>query len=358
MFDLMRTMKDPINLSIGQAHYEPPEAVMEAAIRAIRDGHNRYTTTQGLPALRAAIGERLETRYGVRPESVFVTSGVSGGLMLAHLALFDAGDEVLLPDPYFVMYANMLELVGAKARYYDLYPADGRRAWHPDPDEIESLIGPETRAILINSPSNPTGGMLDRAELQRIAAIAKKHDLWILSDEIYNHFHYGRSFESMITLMPEHEKTIVFGGFSKTYGVPGWRLGYVAGPEDALEAMKMLQQYTFVCAPAPLQYGALAAIDVDVSRYRDEYERKRDLVYRTLSDHYDLVPSEGSFYSFPRYPDGLEEEAFLARCLERKLLVVPGSAFSHRATHFRLSFAASDEQLRAGLEILRDVAGG
>lgn len=356
MFDLIRTMKDPINLSIGQAHYEAPEAAIEAATRAMREGENRYTTTQGLPALNAAITDRLERRYGHRPASVFMTSGVSGGLLLAHFALLDPGDEVLLPDPYFVMYTNMLELVGAKASFYETYPRASGRAWHPDLSEIEARITDRTKAILINSPSNPTGGMLDEAELRALSALAKKHDLWILSDEIYSHFHYGRSFESMISRMPEHDKIIVLGGFSKTYGMPGWRLGFVAGPEDALEAMKTVQQYTFVCAPAPLQHGALAAMSVDVSAYRDEYERKRDLVYEELHELYDMVPSEGSFYAFPAYPAGIGEEEFLRRCLERRLLIVPGSAFSRRATHFRLSFAASDAMLREGLAVLRDIA--
>ncbi|MCA8971573.1 MAG: pyridoxal phosphate-dependent aminotransferase, partial [Planctomycetes bacterium] len=358
MFDLIRTMKDPINLSIGQAHYEAPPEAIEAATAAMRHGENRYTTTQGIPELIQRVSDRLEGRYGFRPPSVFMTSGVSGGLLLAHLSLFDPGDEILLPDPYFVMYTNMLELVGAKAAFYETYPSDdpkdGRAAWHPDLAEIEARITDKTRAILINSPSNPTGGMLDRNELQGLAALARKHDLWILSDEIYSHFHYGRSFESMITRMPDHEKTIVFGGFSKTYGMPGWRLGFVAGPEDALEAMKTIQQYTFVCAPAPLQYGALAAMSIDVSRYRDEYEQKRDLVYEQLHDLYPMVPSEGSFYAFPAYPQGMSEEVFIERCLERRLLIVPGSAFSRRATHFRLSFAASDEMLREGLRVLRE----
>ena len=364
MFDLIRTMKDPINLSIGQAHFEAPREVQEAAIEAIRAGHNRYTTTQGIPELSAAILERLDARYGHRPASAFVTSGVSGGLLLAHLALLDPGDEVLLPDPYFVMYANMLEFVEAKACYYDCYPdPEGqRKAWHPDIAELETLVGPKTRAILLNSPSNPTGGMLSEQELREITAFARRHDLWILSDEIYSHFHYGSSFESMVSRMPEYEKVIVFGGYSKTFAIPGWRLGFVAGPEDALDAMQMLQQYSFVCAPTPLQYGALAAMGLEMESYRAEYEHKRDLVFEGLREHYDLVPSEGSFYSFPAYPSGpsfptgMPEKDFVARCLERKLLIVPGSAFSRRATHFRLSFAASDEMLREGLQVLREIA--
>ncbi len=361
MFDLIRTMEDPINLSIGQADYDAPEPVKEAAIEAIRGGLNRYTVTEGRPALNAAIADRLEQRYGHRPESVFMTSGVSGGLLLSHLALLDPGDEVLLPDPYFVMYKNVLALVGAVPRYYDLYPpvdaGDGRRPWHPDLGQLEREITDRTRVILLNSPSNPTGGMLTGAELDQIGEIARRHDAWIFSDEIYSHFVYDDAMQSMITRMPRYSRILVFGGFSKTFGVPGWRLGFVAGPTDVLEAMKLLQQYTFVCAPAPLQQGALAALELDMSATRDAYRRKRDRVFEVLSSAYKLVPSEGSFYAFPEYPAGMEEASFIAACLEQKLLVVPGSAFSRRATHFRISFAASDAMLERGLEVLRDIAG-
>ena len=156
----------------------------------------------------------------------------------------------------------------------------------------------------------------------------------------------------------DYERVIVLGGFSKTYGVPGWRLGWVAGATQVLESMKLLQQYTFVCAPSPLQRGAFAAFELDMGPRLDEYRAKRDRVYEGLSGLYNLVPSEGSFYSFVEYPAGIEEGAFIERCLERKLLVVPGSAFSARATHFRLSFAADDEMLDKGLAILREIAEG
>lgn len=357
MFDLIRTMRDPINLSIGQADYDAPDAVKEAAVEAIRAGRNRYTVTQGRPELIEAIKARLARDYGYGPEGLFITSGVSAGLLLTHLALINPGDEVLLPDPYFVMYRNVLEIVGAVPRFYDLYPTPSRRTWHPDFDQLESLINERTRAILLNSPSNPTGGLLDEGELAQVCALAERAGLWVIADEIYSHFVYDRPMCSMVSHMRRWRRTIVLGGFSKTYGVPGWRLGFVAGPSDVLEAMLLLQQYTFVCAPAPLQAGALAALDVDMSAYRDAYRRKRDRVHAALADHYDLVPSEGSFYAFPAYPRGMSENAFIEKCLEHDLLVVPGSAFSRRDTHFRLSFAASDEMLDRGLEVLRQIAG-
>ncbi|MDP6424399.1 MAG: pyridoxal phosphate-dependent aminotransferase [Planctomycetota bacterium] len=358
MFDLIRTMDDPINLSIGQADYDPPEEVKEAACAAIRGNLNRYSVTEGRPALNGLIVEWLEQTFGARPDGLFSTSGVSGGLLLAHLALINAGDEVLLSDPSFVIYKNLLECVGAKARYYNLYPTDGGRAWHPDFDQVASLVNDRTKAIVLNSPSNPTGGVLDEGELAAFRAIAERHGLWLFADEIYSHFAYDAPFSSMITHMADWERTMVFGGFSKTYGVPGWRLGWVAGPGPILERMKAVQQYTFVCPPTPLQHGAMAALSVDMTAKRDEYRKKRDRVAEELSKCYELTPSEGSFYAFPAYPRGFDEESFIGACLERKLLVVPGSSFSRQATHFRLSFAVSDEMLDRGIDVLREIAGG
>jgi len=361
MFELVATMEEPINLSIGQADYDAPDAVKEAAIKAIRDGHNRYTVTQGLPELNTKTLDTLEADYGIRPQAVLMTSGVSGGLLLSALALLDPGDKVLLSDPYFVMYTNVLELVGAEPVFFDLYPKEPGGGWRPDVDQIAELVDERTKAILINTPGNPTGGVFDADELAAITRIAEKHGTWILSDEIYSHFVYDGPFHSVISSMADYERTIVLGGFSKTYGIPGWRVGFAVGPSEVIDAMKLLQQYTFVCCPAPLQYGALAALSLDMSEQREAYRKKRDLVAEMLGGSdgkgpFDVVPSQGSFYSFPAYPAGMPEQRFIEACLERKILVVPGSAFSSRATHFRLSFAASDDTLREGLSGLREIA--
>ncbi len=356
MFDLIATMKDPINLSIGQADYDAPEEMKEAAIRAIRAGYNRYTPTQGLKVLGERVLDHLEARRGARPESVLMTSGVSGGLLLSMMALLDPGDEVLIPDPYFVMYRNVLALVGAEVRTYDLYPKRDGEGWRPDLEEMAARVGPRTKAILCNSPSNPTGGMLREEDIDRILTLAEAHGLWVLSDEIYDHFSYDFPFASFVPRMERWNRCLVFGGFSKTWGVPGWRLGWAVGPEDVLDAMKLLQQYTFVCCPAPLQHGALAAFDLDMSAHLKAYRRKRDLVYEGLKEDFRIERPEGSFYAFPAYPEGWSEKDFLEAALERKLLIVPGSAFSNRNTNFRLSFAAPDDKLAEGIEILRDLA--
>ncbi len=355
MFELVSSMKDPINLSIGQADYDAPAEMKEAAIQAIQEGKNRYTVTQGIPALVEGVLDHIEKREGFRPESAFMTSGVSGGLLLTCLALLDPGDLVLLPDPFFVMYKNVLEMVGAKVAYLDLYPKEPGSGWQPDPQEIKQLFAKEPKLLILNSPSNPTGGVLPAETLDLFTDLASKYGTWILSDEIYDHFSYDGPLPSMIPRMQKYERCIVLGGFSKTWGVPGWRLGWAMGPEALLDKMKLLQQYTFVCCPTPLQYGALAGIGLDMSQELDAYRKKRDMVFEGLRDLYELEKSQGSFYAFPAYPKGWEEKNFLQACLEKRLLIVPGSAFSRKATHFRISFAASDETLQKGIEVLRSL---
>jgi aspartate aminotransferase/aminotransferase len=350
IFELMASMEDPINLSIGQAHFDPPEALVEAACKAIRDGHNRYTVTQGLPELNARILDRVEARYAHRPEASLVTSGVSGGLVLGFLALLDPGDEILLPDPGFTMYAQLAQLFGAKVKFYDLYPD-----WQLKPDEIAALIGPRCKAILLNSPSNPTGGVLSESSLAKVAAIAAEHGAFIISDEIYDEFVYVDEYASAVG---RHERVLQLSGFSKTYGVPGWRLGYATGPAELLDAMKTIQQFSFVCAPAPFQVAvAEAAFELDMSSYIREYRGKRDRIVGELHKAYQLVPPQGSFYAFPSLPGEVPEAEFMDAALAARLLVVPGSAFSRRDSHFRISFAVTDEKLGEGIRGLNDLVG-
>jgi aspartate aminotransferase/aminotransferase len=349
IFELMATMDDPINLSIGQAHYDPPEELIEAACKAMREGHNRYTMTEGVAGLADRILDSVATRYGRRPESCFVTSGVSGGIMLSFLALLDVGDEILLPDPNFMMYRHLANITGATIRYYGLYPK-----FHLDLAEIESLVTDKTKIIFLNSPSNPTGGVLSREEIEGVVRAAERVGAFIISDEIYDAFVYEDHYASPVAM---YDRTIQLSGFSKTYGIPGWRLGYATGPTEVLEAMKTLQQFSFVCAPAPMQHALLeVAFDLDMSSYTEDYRNKRNRLVADLDPAFRLVPPGGSFYAFPEIPNGASEEGFMEACFERKLLVVPGSAFSTRATHFRLSFAVSDEDLSRGIHALNDVA--
>ena len=344
IFQLAADMEDPINLSIGQAHFDTPEVVKEAAIRAIRDGCNKYTVTQGLPELNERIRASIEKRSGRCPEASLVTSGVSGGLLLSYLALFDPGDSILLPDPHFVIYRVLAELLGVEARFYDLYPD-----FRISEARLEAAIDERTKAILLNSPSNPTGAVATADELEAVARVARRHDLLVIADEIYDAFVYDAPYRSIVEF---YDRVLLLGGFSKTYGVPGWRLGYALGSPDLIDVMETLQQFSFVCAPTPAQHGAIAALDVDMTPWIQSYRGKRRRVVEGLSGSFELVTPGGSFYTFPKAPRGHTGTSFAEEALRHNLLTVPGTAFSRVDTHFRLSFAVEDDRLEKGIEIL------
>ncbi|GJM22390.1 MAG: aminotransferase [Planctomycetota bacterium] len=350
IFELVSSMEDPINLSIGQAHFDVPDAVKEAAIEAIREGFNRYTVTQGLPELNDAVLARLHERYGYQGRESLITSGVSGGLMLGFMGLLDPGDRVLLPDPYFTMYPVLAGMVSAEVDTYDCYPGT------PLTEELlEAQLHPKTRLILINSPSNPTGRTLTAPELRAVGAVAERHDLIVMSDEIYDDFVYDGPFESAAKYI-EPERLLLLGGFSKTYGMPGWRMGWAAGPVALIDAMRKMQQFSFVCAPSIAQKACLVALQTSMDHEIESYRRKREMLMAGLSEHYEIACPGGSFYMFPALPAGVGGAAFSERALERNLLIVPGKAFSARDTHFRLSFAAEDAVLERGIVALRELA--
>ena len=345
VFALAARMQTPVNLSIGQPDYDVDEAVKAVAIDAIQGGFNKYTQTWGIEELREACSAYYELTFGVPLKNVMITSGVSGGLYLALLATIDPGDEVLFADPYFVMYKHLVNLLGGKAVPVNTYPH-----FKLTPDLIEAAITPKTKMLIVNSPSNPTGVVLSKAELQALADVAKKHGLIVISDEIYEGLIYDDERASMAGMC---DKLIVLNGFSKAAGMTGWRVGYAAGPDDIIQAMNTLQQYTFVCAPSFAQKAAVKALEQDYSGKIDAYRKKRDLVYKGLRDAgFTVERPGGAFYIFPKAPveDG---DAFVAKAIENNLLVIPGSVFSDKKTHFRISFAAEDRVIEQGLEILR-----
>jgi len=349
VFDLAADLENPVNLSIGQPHFDVPEPVKEAAIAAIRDGKNSYTQTQGAPELREKVRAYLaENRGGWTGEALLITSGTSGGIMLALLVSVEAGDEVVIPDPYFVMYKHLVNLCGARPVFLDTYPT-----FKIDPGRLEKAITPRTKLILLNSPNNPTGAVYTADELGEIAAVLDRHGVYAVSDEIYEFFAYDGEFRSLVEFYPE--RTLLLGGFSKTWSMTGWRLGYAAGPADVIGEMTKLQQFSFVCAPSMVQYAGIAALDVDPSVYRDEYRRKRDLIYEGLKNHFEVERPGGAFYIFPKVPWG-DDERFVKRAIESGLLIIPGSVFSEKHTHFRISYAAGDETIRRGVELLTEMA--
>lgn len=346
VFDLGATLHDPVNLSIGQPDFPVPERVREAAKRAIDQGWNRYTPTQGIGPLRERIAAKLGEENGldVRPDDVLVTSGSSGGIFLAFATLLDPGDEIVIPDPYFVMYRQLAAFFGVKAVLVDTYPD-----FQLDPERIEAAITPRTKAIVVNSPNNPTGAVYAEPALREVARVAERHGIVVISDEVYEPFVYdGARHFSIGSVYPD---TITLNALSKSHSMTGWRLGYAAGPSAILEKMKELQQYTFVCAPSFAQVAAITALEDGPAEEAGSYARRRDLIYEGLCARFEVTKPQGAFYIMPKV-DEENAAAFVERAIARNVLVIPGSVFSARRTHIRLSFATSEEQIVKGVEVL------
>ncbi len=350
VFDLAATMKDPINLSIGQPDFDVPEPLKALAMHAIDEGFNRYTMTQGIPELRAGVVRTLRAAGRVPADDaldVTITAGTSGGLLLAILALVNPGDEVLFADPYFVMYKHLVNLIGATPVFIDTYPDFTLTA-----ERVRRALTPRSKLLIVNSPSNPTGVVLSPDVLRGIAEVCNAHGIWVLSDEIYSAFCYDTPFCSIFPLL---ERGLLLDGFSKSHAMTGWRVGYAVGPRAVIQAMNKVQQYTFVCAPSMAQKAAVAALEHDMGTPRAAYRRKRDLVYDSLRGQYELGKPGGAFYAFVRAP-GDNATAFVQRAIAHNLLVIPGAVFSERDTHFRLAYTASDETIQRGLAVLRELA--
>lgn len=350
-FELAGRLKDPCDLSIGMPDYDAPDAVKEAAIAAIRAGKNRYTPSSGLPELRERLIADVKKTSGV-DAAVLITSGVSGGLTLALLAMTDPGDEIIFLDPYFVSYVHLVNMLGGRPVPVSSYPDFAFSV-----ERVRAAITPRTKAILINSPGNPTGRVMSRAEVQSAADLARDHDLLLISDEIYDKLCYDGENVSPLALAPEN--TVVLRGFGKTYGMTGWRMGYAAGPKAVIDEMTKLHQYTYVCAPSTAQVATLAALDADVSHHQRDYAKKRDLVCSLLEPSFEIVRPGGGFYVFPRVPRRFANgTSFAEAAAAENVLVIPGGIFSAQDTHFRISYATTDAMIRRGCEVMCRLARG
>jgi aspartate/methionine/tyrosine aminotransferase len=349
VFDLAAKMTDPINLSIGQPDFDVPEPIKEAARRHIDAGKNGYAPTQGMPPLREKLQRIVDQQYGHADRKVLVTSGTSGGLVLLMLSTVNPGDEVILFDPYFVSYEPLVKLVGGKCVLIDTHPD-----FQIDVNRVREAITPRTKLILFNSPANPTGVVGSEQVVKDLAQLAAEKNVLLVSDEIYSRF----CFDGPLASPAKHNpSTLVIDGFSKTYGMTGWRVGYIHGPAELIDGMTKLQQYTFVCAPQPFQWAGVEALDFEMQPYIDAYRKKRDYVVEQLSRDYELAVPGGAFYAYPKAPRG-SGSAFVEEAIAQQLLVIPGKIFSQRDTHFRLSFAASDKTIERGVEVLKRLARG
>jgi len=351
VFALAAELKDPVNFSIGQPDFDVPDALKEEAIKAIKAGHNKYSQTAGDRLLREKITERIKNEFGWERPAVLVASGVSGGLLLAFMALINPGDEVIIPDPYFVMYKHLVNMLGGRCVFADSYPD-----FELPVEKIAEAITSKTKLIIVNSPCNPTGVVYSDEQMKALAEVAAEKEIIVMTDEIYEKFCYDGKCPSIANY---YDKTLLLRGFSKSYAMTGWRLAYVAASQslsNVVEEMTKIQQYTFVCAPTPFQKAAIAALDYETSDLVEAYRKKRDLVYEGLGDKFELVKPGGAFYAFVKAPGAAGATQFVEKAIANNVLIIPGNVFSEKDTHFRISYATSDDKIEQGIEILRKLA--
>lgn len=360
-FDIAATLKDVISLGIGEPDFITPAPILQAGQRALERGETHYTSNSGLLELRAAVAGELQRRYGVayHPDhEVLLTVGVSEALYLALTALLDPGDEVIVPQPAFVAYTAEVTLAGGVPVSVPTYAAD---QFQVSAEAVAARITPRTKAILIGYPNNPTGAVMTRENLARLAALAEQHDLVVISDEIYDRLVYG-GFEHVCfaSLPGMRARTLTLGGFSKSHAMTGWRLGYAAGPAELLAALRKIHQYTIMSAPTVAQYAALEAYTAGepfVQQMVAEYDRRRRLLVDGLNAlGLECFEPRGAFYAFPAVArSGLDETRFADLLLEQEhVAVIPGSAFGQGGEGYvRLCYATAYDKIEQALERLQ-----
>ncbi len=353
-FDMLAEMKDVISLTIGEPDFTTPEPITRAAIESLEAGETHYTANGGMLELRELIAANLANRYGVDYDpktELIITVGASEGVDASLRATINAGDEVIYHEPCFVAYAPCIELAGGVAVPVSTTDATDFRV---TAEMVGAAITPRTKAIFLGYPNNPTGAVLDRDELEAIARVAQEHDLLVYSDEIYDRLVYGdHQHTAMSALDGMRERTVLLGGFSKSYAMTGWRIGYVAAPAGLMAGIAKVHQYGIMCAPTSAQFAAIAALRIGephLQAMRTEYDRRR----RYMTDRFNHIgltcfEPMGAFYCFPRVTDatGLDETVFAERLLEEERVgVVPGSAFGPSgAGHVRVCYATAYEQM-------------
>ena len=351
---------DVIHLEVGEPDFGTPEHIITAAFAAVRAGATKYTGNAGRPELRERIAERMRarTRAAVSAEHVIVTVGAIGALYTALMSVLDAGDEVLIPDPGWPNYEAIAVLAGARPVRY---PLAAKAEFVPDPDDIARRIGPRTKAVLLNSPGNPTGAVFPAETIAALGALAERTGIYIVSDEIYEDIVFdGRQHVSFLDHTPE-DRVFIIGGASKSYAMTGWRLGWLIAPPAAAPLAVKLQEPVVSCAPSPSQAAAEAALagpQKVVEEGRRLFERRRDLFLDVLEPTGAVAARpRGAFYGLVDIPAGAENALAFARRLliERGVAVVPGDTFGPATARMvRLAFTTDDASLRSGLERLRD----
>ncbi|HEY6204470.1 MAG TPA: aminotransferase class I/II-fold pyridoxal phosphate-dependent enzyme [Candidatus Limnocylindria bacterium] len=351
-FDLIAGVEGAISLGVGEPDFVTPERFREAAIRSIKEGKTKYTSNYGIRPLREAIAEHTESLRGVRYDAareIIVTVGVSEAVDLAMRATLNEGDEVILADPSYVAYVPGIVLAGGVPVAVPTRQEDDFRL---TPADVEAAITPRTRAILLGFPNNPTGAVLEKEDVEGIARLAAAHDLLVYADEIYDRLVYGTEHQSILSQPDMKERTIYLAGFSKSYAMTGWRVGYACAPAEIIEQMMKIHQYTVMCVPTAAQYAALEALktgEPEVQRMVGEYDRRRQYMWRRFNAMgLHCFEPRGAFYCFPNITStGLSDDEFCEQLLKQeRVVVVPGNAFGERGRgHIRACYASSMEQI-------------
>ncbi len=358
MSALALSMEDVISLCIGEPDLDTPEHIIEAGVKALRGGYTHYAPSGGLLELKEEVAVKYRNTMGLEygPENVIITAGSTQGLLHSFLGSLNPGDSILLPDPYYPNYLGQFHLAGIDPV---TVPVREDKGFRLQAEDIEKALTPSTRALLLNSPNNPTGAVLNREDLAEIAEVVKKHDLTVISDEVYDSILYENSGYCSIAQLPGmQDRVIIHNGFSKTYAMTGWRLGYLVAPEKYVQQSVYLQEALISCAPTFTQVAATAALKESqdcVRKMNDTYARRREIVLHGLNaiPGVSCYPTGGAFYAFPNISSfGRSSEDFAIDLLKKgKVATVPGSYFGNSGEGFlRLSFAASDDDLRESMD--------
>lgn len=350
-FELAQEIPNAIDLSIGFPEDDTPKAIKKAGIAAIKQNKTRYTPANGIEELRQALAAKLtrENDIATTVDGVTITPGITTGILLAYLATLNEGDEVILPDPYFPPYKDLALMIGAKPVLVDTAPSFQLTA-----DMIRPLITKDTKLLVINSPNNPSGAVYPRAELEKIASLAQEEDILIISDEVYEYFAYDTPHFSIGSV---YKNTLTLNGFSKSYAMTGWRVGYISGPRDIIDAINELQQYVVFSSSSIAQYASLSALSLNTGRIARKYQQKRDFAKRILSEQFEAIQGgQGAFYLFLKLPDHVGDMAFVKTATHKGVITLPGSAFSKHKDYIRISFAAETHNLEKGLHLVSQTA--
>ena len=364
-FDIVNEMDNVISLSVGEPDFQTPWHVREAGIKSLELGRTWYTPNRGFKELRAEISKFYERKYDLSydpDEEVVVTVGGSEAIDIALRCMASTGDEVLIPQPAFVCYEPLTVMAGAEPVIIET-KADN--AFRLTAAQIEEKITPRTKLLILPYPNNPTGAIMEKSDLEAVAEVVKKHDLMVLSDEIYSELTYaGKKHISIASIDGMRERCVVINGFSKAYAMTGWRLGYALGPAEIIAMMTKLHQFCIMSAPTTAQYAAIEALrngDPDIDRMRDEYDMRRRLVVGSLNAMgLTCFDPEGAFYAFPCIRStGLSSEEFCTRLLQsKKVALVPGSAFGESGEGYaRLSYSYSVKHLSQALKLIEEFIG-